>query len=64
MHMCAGSRLRRAGIVARVADDVWRVPLDLVQRAHEHEAQRATSPVVELCSRLPIEQQVRAINAT
>lgn len=56
--------LRRAGIVQRVTDGVWQVPPDLMQRARQHDAQRAAGTVVELRARLPIEQQVRAIGAT
>ncbi|RDD95226.1 DUF3363 domain-containing protein [Acidovorax sp. BoFeN1] len=56
--------LRRAGIVARMADGVWQVPPALVQKAQQHEAQKGTGPTIELRSHLPIDQQVRAIGAT
>ncbi|WPG36260.1 DUF3363 domain-containing protein [Variovorax sp. EBFNA2] len=56
--------LRRSDVVARVADGVWQVPPDLVQKAQQYDAQRGTGPTIELRSHLPIDQQVRAIGAT
>ena len=63
-HVRRLEALRRSGIVERVADGVWKVPPDLLQRAQQHDAQKTTSLVVELRSHLPIDQQVRAIGAT
>jgi hypothetical protein len=56
--------LRRAGIVERVDEGVWRVPDDLVARGRTYDRQRLGSAAVELRSHLPVEKQVRAIGAT
>jgi len=63
-HVRRLEALRRAGIVIRAADGVWHVPPDLMEKARQHDAQKAMGPVIELRSHLPIEQQVRAIGAT
>lgn len=63
-HVRRLEALRRAGIVARVTDGVWQVPPDLMEKARQHDAQKATGPVIELRSHLPIEQQVRTLGAT
>lgn len=55
--------LRRAGIVERIADGVWRVPSDLVEQGQRFDRGRAACSV-EVLSRLPIERQQRAIGAT
>lgn len=64
VHVRRLEALRCAGIVVRVADGVWRVPPDLVRKAQQHDAQRGTGLTIELCSHLPIDQQVRAMGAT
>ena len=64
VHVRRLETLRRANIVARVADGVWQVPPDLVQKAQQHDAQKGMGPAIELRSHLPIDQQVRAIGAT
>jgi type IV secretory pathway VirD2 relaxase len=57
--------LRRAGIVERAAEGVWRVPGDLTERGRQYDAQRLGGGVaVELKSHLPIERQARVIGAT
>jgi hypothetical protein len=56
--------LRRAGIVERVGDDVWRVPADLPEQGRQYDRQRSGGIAVTLKSRLSIEQQTRAIGAT
>jgi hypothetical protein len=56
--------LRRNGLVERVAEGVWRVPIDLPERARRHDAQRLPDGNVTLHSHLPIESQTRAIGAT
>jgi len=63
-HVRRLEALRRVGIVERIADGVWKVPPDLLQKARRHETQRTTGLVVELRSHLPIDKQVRAIGAT
>ncbi|KQW64996.1 DUF3363 domain-containing protein [Variovorax sp. Root411] len=55
--------LRRAGIVDRQGNGVWRVPHDLVERARQYDQQRASS-VLTLRSHLSIDQQARALGAT
>jgi len=63
-HVRRLEALRRAGIVERIADSIWKVPPDLLQKARQHDAQKASGPVIELRSHLPVDQQVRAIGAT
>ena len=63
-HVRRLEALRRVGIVERIADGVWQVPPDFLQRAQQHDAQKAKGLVIELRSHLPIAQQVRAIGAT
>lgn len=63
-HVRRLEALRRAGIVKRIADGVWKVPPDLLQKAQRHDAQKAAGLVVELRAHLPIDRQVRAIGAT
>ncbi|EER59305.1 conserved hypothetical protein [Acidovorax delafieldii 2AN] len=63
-HVRRLEALRRAGIVERVAEGVWRVPDDLAERGRQYDAQRLGGVVVELKSHLPIERQARVIGAT
>ena len=63
-HVRRLEALRRAGIVERVAEGVWRVPTDLPERGRQYDAQRLGNVSVELRSHLPIERQVRVIGAT
>ncbi|MBV5634637.1 relaxase/mobilization nuclease and DUF3363 domain-containing protein [Pseudomonas aeruginosa] len=56
--------LRRAGIVERVAEGLWKVPDDLAERGRQYDAQRIGGVAVELKSHLPIERQARVIGAT
>jgi len=63
-HVRRLEALRRAGIVERLGDGVWRVPSDLPERGRVHDAQRLGGVAVELRSHLPIERQVRALGAT
>lgn len=57
--------LRRAGLVERLAEGVWKVPGDLPERGRQHDSQRLGGGVaVELKSHLPIERQARVIGAT
>ncbi len=64
VHVRRLEALRRSGIVERVADGVWAVPPDLLQKARQHDAHKAAGHAIELCSHLPIEQQVKAMGAT
>jgi hypothetical protein len=63
-HVRRLEALRRAGIVERIADGVWRVPGDLPKRGRRYDAERSDGALVELRSHLAIQQQVRAIGAT
>ncbi|WP_339846254.1 relaxase/mobilization nuclease and DUF3363 domain-containing protein [uncultured Halopseudomonas sp.] len=56
--------LRRAGIVERLGDDVWRVPADLPEQGRQYDRQRSGGIAVTLKSHLSIERQARAIGAT
>ncbi len=63
-HVRRLEALRRAGIVEREADGVWRIPGDLAERGRQYDAQRLGGVAVELKSHLPIERQARVIGAT
>lgn len=64
-HVRRLEALRRAGIVERLAEDVWRVPADLADQGRLYDARRLGGGVaVELRSHLSIERQTRAIGAT
>ncbi len=64
VHVRRLEALRRKGIVERVADGVWAVPPDLLQRVRQHGAQKEAGHAVELRSHLPLEQQIQAVGAT
>jgi len=63
-HVRRLEALRRAGIVERVADGVWRVPPDLIERGRAYDARHAQGALVDIRSELPIERQVRAMGVT
>ena len=63
-HVRRLEALRRAGIVERLAEGVWRVPADLPEQGRQHDARRLGDVAVELRTPLPLEQQVRAVGAT
>jgi type IV secretory pathway VirD2 relaxase len=63
-HVRRLEALRRAGIVERITDGVWKVPPDLLQKARTHDAQNSAGLVIELRSHLPVDRQVRAVGAT
>ena len=63
-HVHRLEALRRAGIVERVAEGLWKVPDDLPERGRQYDAQRLGGVAVELKSHLPIERQARVIGAT
>ncbi|WP_296560761.1 DUF3363 domain-containing protein [Pigmentiphaga sp.] len=64
VHVRRLEALRRAGLVERIADGVWQVPPDLMQRAQQLDAEKAKGAVADLRSHLPIERQVRTLGAT
>jgi len=63
-HVRRLEALRRAGIVDRVADGVWRIPGDLPERGLQYDALHLRGALVELRSHLSIEGQIGAIGAT
>ncbi|VVE41668.1 hypothetical protein PIN31115_04171 [Pandoraea iniqua] len=64
-HVRRLEALRRAGIVEREAEGIWRVPDDLAEQGRQYDAQRLGGGVaVELKSHLPIERQARVVGAT
>ncbi|EIM01177.1 relaxase/mobilization nuclease and DUF3363 domain-containing protein [Rhodanobacter thiooxydans] len=64
-HVRRLEALRRAGVVERVAEGLWKVPDDLLERGRQYDSQRLGGGVaVELKSHLPIERQTRVIGAT
>lgn len=56
--------LRRAGLVERIAEGIWKVPDDLPECGRQYDARRLGGVSAELKSYLPIERQARAIGAT
>lgn len=63
-HVRRLEALRRSGVVERVADGVWAVPPNLLQKARQHDAQKAAGHAIRLRSHLPIEKQIKAMGAT
>ena len=63
-HVRRLEALRRAHIVERLEEGVWRVPQDLVERGRAYDARRSGGIQVEVKSYFPIERQVRAVGAT
>src|SRR3546814_2334596 len=63
-HVRRLEALRRAGIVERVAEGLWKVPDDLPERGRQYHAQGLGGVAVELKSHLPLERQARLLGAT
>jgi len=63
-HVRRLEALRRAGIVERQAEGVWRIPKDLVARGHAYDRRRTGGVDIRLHSQLPIDKQVTALGAT
>ncbi|HBO0349226.1 relaxase/mobilization nuclease and DUF3363 domain-containing protein [Pseudomonas aeruginosa] len=63
-HVRRLETLRRAGIVERLDEGIWRVPADLPDRGRQHDVRRLGDVSVELRTPLSVERQVRAIGAT
>jgi type IV secretory pathway VirD2 relaxase len=63
-HVRRLEALRRAGVVERLAEGVWRVPEDLVERGRTYDARPLGEASVHLRSHLPIDRQVTALGAT
>ena len=63
-HVRRLEALRRASIVERVAEGLWKVPGDLPEQGRQYGAQRLSGLAVERKSHLSIERQARVIGAT
>ena len=63
-HVRRLEALRRAGIVQREGEGIWRIPPDLVARGHAYDRQRTGGVDVQLHSHLPIDRQVTTLGAT
>jgi type IV secretory pathway VirD2 relaxase len=63
-HVRRLEALRRAGIVERLEEGIWRVPSDIVERGRAYDRGRRSNAVIELRSHLSIERQIRAVGAT
>src|SRR5271170_7921456 len=63
-HVRRLEALRRAGIVERETEGMWRIPPDLVARGHAYDRQRTGAADIQLRSHLPIDRQVTIIGAT
>lgn len=63
-HVRRLEALRRAGIVERVSEGLWRIPIDLPERGKRYDAQRIGGSTVSLQSHMPLEAQTRVIGAT
>ncbi len=64
-HVRRLEALRRAGIVERLTEGVWKVPVDLPERGRPYDAQHLGGGMaVELKSHLPIARQAQVIGAT
>ena len=63
-HVRRLEALRRAGVVERVAEGVWRVPANLPEQGRQYDGQRLGGVAVGLRSHGPIERQTRVIGAT
>ena len=63
-HVRRLEALRRAGIVERVSEGLWKVPDDLPECGRQYDTRRLGDAAVELRSHLPIERQTRVLGAT
>lgn len=63
-HVRRLEALRRAGIVERLGDGLWRVPPDFLDRAAAHESARGSGASVSLRSHLSLAEQVQSPGAT
>ena len=63
-HVRRLEALRRADVVERISEGVWKIPADLPERGRQYDTRRLGGVTVELRSHLPIEQQTRVMGAT
>jgi type IV secretory pathway VirD2 relaxase len=63
-HVRRLEALRRAALVERLAEGLWRVPSDLVDRGAVYDRRRLGNAVAQVQCHVPVEAQVRALGAT
>jgi type IV secretory pathway VirD2 relaxase len=63
-HVRRLEALRRARIVEREAEGIWRIPSDLVARGHAYDRQHTDGVDIQLRSHLPIDRQETTVGAT
>jgi len=63
-HVRRLEALRRAGVVERVTEGVWRIPADFVARGRAYDSGRLDGANVEVRSYVPLQKQVSAMAAT
>lgn len=63
-HVLRLEGLRRADIVERIEDGIWRVPDDLCERGREHDLKLRHGIQVAVPSHLPLARQIDALGAT
>ncbi len=63
-HVRRLEALRRARIVERIEEGIWRVPADLAARGLQYDRERTGGADIRLVTPLPIERQRRALGAT
>lgn len=63
-HVMRLEGLRRAGIVERVEEGVWKVPQDLLRKGREHDLKLCHGIQVNVGSHLPLARQIDAPGAT
>jgi type IV secretory pathway VirD2 relaxase len=63
-HVRRLEALRRAGIVDRVSDGLWRIPADLVARGMEYDRRKQGGMTLHLHCHVSIERQIKAIGVT
>ena len=56
--------LRRGGVVERIGEGLWKIPVDLPEKGRAFDLQRLGGASVELRCHLPIERQTRVLGAT
>jgi type IV secretory pathway VirD2 relaxase len=63
-HVRRLEALRRAGHVERLAEGVWRIPGDLVERGRQFDVERSGGVAVTLHSHLSLDEQSKALGST
>lgn len=63
-HVRRLEALRRADVVERISEGVWKIPTDLPERGRPYDTQRLGGVAVELRSHLSIERQTKVMGAT